>query len=114
MEQIFPWILTEEVEAAGYVKPEVIFVDATHIKSNANLKKKVRKAIPGTVKTYETQLFEEVNWDREVHDKKPFDGSKPPKKRVINASTTDGVFYKGAHRQCFAYNATPYVNETTL
>ena len=107
VEQLFAWILSE-VEAAGYLKPEVVFVDATHIKANANLKKKVKKAIPSAAKTYEAQLFEEVNQDREKHDKKPFNGPNPPKDRVVNESTTDpesGVFHKGEHRQCFAYSA---------
>lgn len=96
------------MEAVGYLKPEVVFVDATHIKANVNLKKKVKKAIPGSVKTYDAQLFEEVNQDREKHDKKPFNGPKPPKKRVVNESATDpesGVFHKGEHRQCFVYSA---------
>lgn len=60
VEQLFAWILSE-VEAAGYLKPEVVFVDAAPIKANANLKKKVKRSIPGAVKTYEAQLFEEVN-----------------------------------------------------
>ena len=107
VEQIFTWVLSE-VERAGYLKPEVVFVDATHIKANANLKKKVKRAIPGAAKTYEAQLFEEVNQDREKHGKKPFNGPKPPKERGVNESTTDpesGIFQKGEHRQCFAYSA---------
>lgn len=32
IEDIFTWILYE-VERAGYLKPEVVFVDATHIKA---------------------------------------------------------------------------------
>lgn len=107
VEQIFTWVLSE-VERAGYLKPEVVFVDATHIKAKANLKKKVKRAIPGAAKTYEAQLFEEVNQDREKHGKKPFNGPKPPKERVVNESTTDpesGIFQKGEHRQCFAYSA---------
>nr|WP_320075166.1 IS1182 family transposase [Eubacterium callanderi] len=107
VEQIFTWVLSE-VERAGYLKPEVVFVDATHIKANANLKKKVKRAIPGAAKTDEAQLFEEVNQDREKHGKKPFNGPKPPKERVVNESTTDlesGIFQKGEHRQCFAYSA---------
>lgn len=44
VEQIFAWIFSE-VESSGYLKPEVVFVDAIHIKANANLKKKVKRAI---------------------------------------------------------------------
>ena len=38
IEGVFCWIL-EEVARAGYLSPEVVFVDGTHIKANANLKK---------------------------------------------------------------------------
>ncbi len=33
----------EEAIGGGYVKPEVIFVDATHVKANANRKKRIKK-----------------------------------------------------------------------
>ena len=112
VEAIFRWIL-EEVEKAGYLRPEVVFIDGTHIKANANLKKQVKKAIPTAAKAYEEQLMEEINADREAHGKKPFrddddDESQPPKERVIVESTTDpdsGVFHKGEHKKCFAYEA---------
>ena len=38
IEEVFRWIL-EEIAQAGYLSPEVVFVDGTHIKANANLKK---------------------------------------------------------------------------
>ena len=112
VEAIFRWIL-EEIEKAGYLRPEVVFIDGTHIKANANLKKAVKRAIPEAAKAYEAQLMEEINADREAHGKKPFrddddDESKPPKERVIMESTTDpdsGVFHKGEHKKCFAYEA---------
>lgn len=107
IEEIFYWIL-DEINNAGYLSPEVVFVDGTHIKANANLKKAVKKAVPQAAKTYEKQLMEEINEDREEHDKKPFDGSKPPKDKEISQSTTDpesGVFHKGEHKKCFAYTA---------
>lgn len=45
IEEIFYWILSE-IETAGYLSPEAVFVDGTHIKANANLKKAVKKAVP--------------------------------------------------------------------
>lgn len=108
IEKIFTWIL-KEIERAGYLSPEVVFVDATHIKANANLKKAVKKQIPKAAKSYEKQLMEEINEDRQKHNKKPFDkkgtggGSK-----TISQSKTDpdsGVFHKGEHKRCFAYSA---------
>ena len=38
VEGIFEWILSE-IEKAGYLSPEVVYVDGTHVKANANLKK---------------------------------------------------------------------------
>lgn len=97
-----------EIEQAGYLTPETVFVDGTHIKANANMKKAVKKAVPKAAKIYEEKLMEEINEDREEHGKKPFDDTKPPKERIVNESTTDpecGVFHKGEHKKCFAYTA---------
>lgn len=35
---IFNWILNE-INDMGYLDPEVVFVDGTHIKANANIKR---------------------------------------------------------------------------
>ena len=97
IEDIFYWILNE-IETAGYLSPEAVFADGTHIKANANLKKAVKKAVPQAAKTYEKQLMEEINEERNDHGKKPFDESKPPEEKEISESTTDpesGVFHKG-------------------
>ncbi len=108
IERIFYWIL-DEINSAGYLSPEAVFVDGTHIKANANIKKVVKKAVPKAAKIYEEQLMEEINEDRENHDKKPFDNDKkPPEEKIINESTTDpesGVFHKGEHKKCLAYSA---------
>ena len=107
IEDIFYWILNE-IETAGYLSPEAVFVDGTHIKANANLKKAVKKAVPQAAKIYEKQLMEEINEERNDHGKKPFDESKPPEEKEISESTTDpesGVFHKGEHKKCFAYTA---------
>lgn len=108
VEEIFYWILSE-IENAGYLSPETVFVDGTHIKANANIKKVVKKAVPKAAKIYEQQLMEEINEDREEHDKKRFDeDKKPPKESTVSESTTDpdsGVFHKGEHKKCFAYTA---------
>ncbi|WMJ21806.1 IS1182 family transposase [Paludicola sp. MB14-C6] len=106
---IFNWILNE-INDMGYLDPEVVFVDGTHIKANANIKKVVKKSIPVAAKHYEKQLMDEINKDREEHKKKPFDDTKPPKieEKIINESTTDpesGVFHKGEHKKCLAYEA---------
>ena len=107
IEGIFYWILNE-IERAGYLSPETVFIDGTHIKANANIKKVVKKAVPQAAKRYEEELMAEINQDREDHDKKPFDGPKPPEDKEITTSETDpesGVFHKGEHKKCFAYTA---------
>ena len=114
IEGVFRWIL-EEVARAGYLSAEVVFVDGTHIKANANLKKQMKKAIPVAAKRYQEQLDEEIEADRAAHGKKPLkkddgdDGfSAPGKQKMVTESTTDpesGVFHKGEHKKCFAYEA---------
>ncbi len=88
--------------------PETVFVDGTHIKANANIKKVVKKAVPQAVRRYEEELMAEISEDREEHGKKPFDGPKKPEEKEITVSTTDpesGVFHKGEHKKCLAYTA---------
>ena len=120
---VFNWILSE-INKAGYLAPEAVFIDGTHIKANANINKVVKKAIPEAARVYGEQLLEEINQDRENHGKKPFDGDgKPPKEKTITESKTDpecGMFHKGDHKKCFAYTAqtacdkSGYVLDVTL
>ena len=44
IEEVFNWILYE-IEHAGYLSPEAVFIDGTHIKANANIKKKVKRNV---------------------------------------------------------------------
>lgn len=44
IEKIFYWILSG-INHAGYLSPEAVFVDGTHIKANANMKKIVKKVV---------------------------------------------------------------------
>ena len=59
IEGIFYWILNE-IERAGYLSPETVFIDGTHIKANANIKKVVKKAVPQAAKRYEEELIAEI------------------------------------------------------
>ncbi len=134
VDKIFAWILNEIAEA-GYLSPSAVFIDGTHIKANANNKKKIQEEVPVAAKRYAKELMEEINADREVHDKKPFDDenddndgednnppttSKPNKNtskkklarrkkmKKLTKSTTDpdcGLFVKGDHKRQFAYEA---------
>ena len=93
--QIFDWIL-EEIAEAGYLSPGAVFIDGTHIKANANIKKVVKEEVPVAAKRYAQELMEEINADRIAHGKKPFSedteaseedtNDTPPKKKRDNTS----------------------------
>jgi len=108
-EQIFKKIL-EECLRCELVDPSVIFVDATHIKANANTKKHIKQLAEVQALHYEVQLRREIDQDRQAHDKKPLkdkdDDDETPMKEVTQ-STTDpesGLFHKGEHKKVFAYS----------
>ncbi|CAI3717315.1 hypothetical protein [Clostridium neonatale] len=48
-----------------------IFIDRTHIKANANTYKYRNEVIEESARVYEKSLKEEINKDRELHNKKP-------------------------------------------
>ncbi len=129
IDKIFNWIL-DEIAQAGYLKPEAVFIDGTHIKANANTKKQIKEEVPVAAKRYAEELMQEVNFDRENHGKKSFDDDSTPKnggkkkdntskkklanrkkeskKRMVTKSKTDpdsGLFVKGEHKRVFAYEA---------
>lgn len=127
VDQIFAWILNEIAEA-GYLSPSAVFIDGTHIKANANNKKKIQEEVPVASKRYAKELMQEVNADREEHGKKPFDDdnndqpkfsgpnkntskkklARRKKIKTITKSVTDpesGLFVKGDHKRQFAYEA---------
>jgi len=109
IEEVFSWIL-HEIERAGYLSPEAVFMDGTHIRANANINKKMKLMIPEAARQYEKQLREEINAEREARGQKPFDDgddSEPPE-REVTVSVTDpesGLFHRGEHKKCFAYGA---------
>lgn len=63
VEYIFRWVLKSAADE-GYLDTEAVFVDGTHIKASANLKKQARKAVPKEAKRYAHELFDEINKDR--------------------------------------------------
>ena len=102
IEHIFRWVLNIAAEE-GYLDTEAIFIDGTHIKANANTKKKAKKSVPKQTKRYARELLKEINADRKAHGKKPFDddnnndGDSTSNEKEITVSTTDpesGVFLK--------------------
>ena len=105
-ERIFVRIL-KEAAIQGFVDARAIFIDSTHIKARANKNKATNEIIEKQTRSYQEQLEEEINQDRENHDKKPLKNTDdPPKTKNIKKSTTDpqsGLFHKGEHQKCFAY-----------
>lgn len=69
-EEIFTRIL-EEAMKYGFVDPDVLFIDATHVKANANKNKYQKKLVQEQNKYYQELLNEEIDADRLAHGKKP-------------------------------------------
>ena len=119
--------LTEEIFAhilqlaliRGFVKPQTIFIDATHIKANANKHKRHKEIALIGARAYDEQLREEIETDRKSNNKKPLkkkdnDDSMPPgyddepkgttrQVTVSNIDPDSGIFRKGEHKVEFAY-----------
>ncbi|MNW23528.1 Transposase DDE domain protein [compost metagenome] len=104
-ETIFARIL-EEAMKHGFIEPDVVFIDATHVKASANKSKYTKTLVQQQSKKYQDLLEAEINEDRIQHGKKPL-GKKPePALREVKVSTTDpesGLFVKGEKERVFAY-----------
>ena len=109
-EKIFAKILDEAI-SCKLLDTNVIYIDGTHIKANANTKKNVKVQVQKESKHYKKQLLKEINADREKQGKKPFDdddGKGNFETKTETKSTSDpesGLFHKGEHKKCFAYTA---------
>jgi transposase len=121
-EKIFVRILMEAIEC-GFVRADAVFIDATHVKANANKNKYVRKMAEHRAHKFKRDLMMEINEDRREHGKKPFDDddddndnndngdnvTAAKEEKEVKESTTDpesGLFHKGEKERCFAYTAT--------
>ena len=62
-ERIFSWILEKAMEK-GFVSAKTVFIDATHVKANANKKKNRKVIAQDLAKVYDQQLREEINAER--------------------------------------------------
>lgn len=70
--QIFTHII-EQAYNAGFIDPENVFGDSTHVKANANKKKHFDKVVKITENIYYEDLKKDINKDRTEHGKKEFD-----------------------------------------
>jgi len=108
-ERIFMRVLGVAMEAK-LVDTSAVFIDGTHVKANANTKKNYKKIVEVEAKSYAKLLRKEIDTDREAHGKKPLkddDENSPPETKEITVSKSDpqsGLFHKGEHKKCFAYN----------
>ena len=105
-ERIFAHVL-ELCFGRGFAREEALFVDATHMKASANKHKKMKKEVARQAKNYHQELLEEINRDREAHDKEAFDDDPPSGTASVTKSITDpdsGMFVKGEHKRDFAYS----------
>jgi len=110
-EKIFERVLNIAIQN-NLLDTEAVFVDGTHVKANANTKRNYQVRIQKEAKQYNKELLKEINEEREQNGKKPFDDNLPKgghsdNTKNITVSKTDpesGLFHKGEHKRCFAYN----------
>ena len=79
-EQIFNHILKQAIES-GYVKPEEVFIDGTHVKASANKNKRMKVLIKQEGRLYAQTLEEEINELRKAQGMKPLKKKKKTKKK---------------------------------
>jgi transposase len=106
-EEIFARILRQAVES-GYVKPEDVFIDGTHVKASANKNRRLKVMVAEESRLYAQQLEEEINQLRAEEGKGPYKKKEPAEKK-IQQSTTDpeaGLFYKNERERMFCYSAS--------
>ena len=108
VEYVFRWVLKAAAEE-GYLDTEAIFVDGTHIKASANLKKQAKKAVPKQAKRYAKdkqrpgRTRQEALFRRQRQKSGP--GRKgnggihhrPGKRRVSQGGTQKVLCLRGAH-----------------
>lgn len=75
-EHIFNGILKQAIES-GFVKPEEVFIDGTHVKASANKNKRMKVLIKEEGRLYTKLLEEEINIQRKEEGLKPL--KKKPK-----------------------------------
>lgn len=62
--------IIDEIMAAKFLNSENVFIDGTHIKANANLKKAKNVLKEESAKFYQETLNQEIEQDRQFHKKK--------------------------------------------
>ncbi|TCP59888.1 transposase, partial [Baia soyae] len=104
-EEIFYRILQEAMNL-GFVDPDVIFIDSTHVKASANKKKYSKKVVEAQAKDYQEKLYQEINQERAQNGKKPL-APKTAGMKEVKENKTDpesGLFIKNERESMFAYS----------
>lgn len=105
-EKIFTRILKEAMKQ-GFVDPEVMFIDSTHVKASANKKKYIKKVVKAQTRSYQERLDQEVNADRKIRGKKPFAPKTTEETKEVKQSPVDpdsGYYVKNERERQFAYS----------
>jgi transposase len=92
---IFTEIVRQAYEA-GFIDPENIFGDSTHVKASANKKKHIDKVIKATENLYYEDLKKDINKDRAEHNKKEikFNSDDNDKPNSGNTASCDDELIK--------------------
>ena len=89
------------------IDPEVVFIDATHIKASANKNKYTKEQVEASAKYYQEELENEINDMRASIGKAPLKKKEPSQTELIVSKTDPdcGMFFKSEKERCFAYSA---------
>ncbi|SDY63064.1 Transposase DDE domain-containing protein [Thermoactinomyces sp. DSM 45892] len=90
----------------GFVDPDVVFIDSTHVKASANKKKYSKKVVEAQAKDYQEKLYQEINQERAQNGKKPL-APKTTGMKEVKENKTDpesGLFIKNERESMFAYS----------
>lgn len=121
-EQIFDRILSQCLEH-GLVDASTLYIDGTHVKACANRNKRFKQVVKREVLAVEKKLREEINKERALHGKKPFEeeddsdddpecpGSSESREMTLSPHDPEaGMFLKSQHQRNFAYNVQTAVD----
>lgn len=106
--QIFNRILYQACDA-GYVNPEEVFIDGSHIKASANKNKRMKVIVKQEGRIFTEALEAEINAQREAEGLAPIKKKEEnnPKEKILTKSPVDpdaGMFYKDHFNRMFCYS----------
>ncbi|MHC5375819.1 IS1182 family transposase [Enterococcus sp. LJL120] len=106
-EEIFAYILEQAVKA-GFITEDVLYMDSTHIKANANKHRFTKKLTHIEAKAYQKELENEIDEQRILEGKNPFVWgieSELKERKISPADPESGYYVKGEREKQFAYSA---------